>query len=74
MHCRDFARVDLRIDWDGNPWVLEINSMASLGATASYVMAAETAGYSYVQLVNRILAVALERVGRARLPSVHTSA
>lgn len=60
-HCRDYARVDIRIDADGNPYVLEINSMAALGETASFVLAATTAGYTFPALVNRILDVAHER-------------
>src|SRR5262249_49888664 len=30
-HCLDYARVDFRLDSSGEPFVLEINSMASLG-------------------------------------------
>lgn len=60
-HCKDFARVDLRVDADGNPYVLEINSMAALGASASFVLAARTADYSFSQLVNRILDTARQR-------------
>jgi D-alanine-D-alanine ligase len=58
---RDYARVDIRVDCNGNPYVLEINSMASLGGTGSYVLAAQTAGYSRSELVNRILDVAHSR-------------
>jgi D-alanine-D-alanine ligase len=54
-HARDYARVDIRIDRHGRPWVLEINSMASLGTGGSYVRAAEVAGYSFDSLVNRIV-------------------
>jgi len=57
-HCRDYARVDIRIDRAGNPYVLEINSMASLGLTGSYVLAAQTAGYTMDGLIARILDVA----------------
>jgi D-alanine-D-alanine ligase len=60
-HCRDYARVDIRIDAAGNPYVLEINSMAALGGGASYVLAAKTAGYGFSALVNRILDVAHRR-------------
>jgi D-alanine-D-alanine ligase len=60
-HCRDYARVDMRIDVFGNPFVLEINSMASLGCGGSFVRAAQEAGYSFVSLVDRILDVAHER-------------
>ncbi|UCG86168.1 MAG: M20/M25/M40 family metallo-hydrolase, partial [Gemmatimonadota bacterium] len=57
----DFARVDLRMDSDGSLYILEINSMASLGVTGTYVHAANTAGYTYESLVNRILDVAAMR-------------
>jgi D-alanine-D-alanine ligase len=59
--CRDYARVDIRIDDSGQPYVLEINSMAALGMGASYVLAAKTAGLSFSTLVNRILDVAHRR-------------
>ena len=59
--CRDYARVDIRIDKNETPYVLEINSMASLGGTGSYVLAASTAGYSFAELVDRILNVAHSR-------------
>ncbi len=57
-HCRDYARVDFRVDAEGTPYVLEINSMASLGAGGSYVYSAEHAGYSFQSLMCRILDVA----------------
>jgi D-alanine-D-alanine ligase len=62
-HCRDYARVDFRMDQAGRAWVLEINSMASLGAGGSYVAAAVAAGHTYSGLVNRILDVARARYG-----------
>ena len=62
-HCRDYARVDIRIDADGVPQVLEINSMASLGAGGSYVLAASAAGLDFDALVNRIVDVAAARLG-----------
>jgi D-alanine-D-alanine ligase len=54
-HCKDFARVDLRVDAEGRPYVLEINSMASLGRTGSYVLAAKVAGYDFAALIRRIV-------------------
>jgi D-alanine-D-alanine ligase len=67
--CRDYARVDIRIDKNETPYVLEINSMASLGGTGSYVLAASTAGYSFAELVDRILNVAHARY--FGIPALH---
>ncbi len=61
LGLRDFARVDIRMDEDENIYLLEINSMASLGVTGSFVHAAEVAGYSYNRLTNRIIDVAAVR-------------
>jgi D-alanine-D-alanine ligase len=60
-HCRDYARVDIRIDENGKPYVLEINSMASLGLGGSYMLAAKTAGYTPASLAVRIVDVAHHR-------------
>jgi D-alanine-D-alanine ligase len=61
LGLRDFARVDIRMDEDEHSYLLEINSMASLGLTGAYVNAAKVAGYDYARLVNRILEVAAVR-------------
>jgi D-alanine-D-alanine ligase len=60
-HCRDYARVDIRLDHDGHPWVLEINSMASLGLGGSYVCAAAAAGLGFEALIDRIVHAAWDR-------------
>ncbi len=61
LQLRDFARVDLRMDENNNIYILEVNSMASLGPTGSYVYAAEKAGYSFNTLVNKMLDVGVIR-------------
>ena len=61
LNLRDFSRVDIRLDEDNNIFLLEINSMASMGETGSYPEAAKVAGYSYESLVNRMLDVASVR-------------
>ena len=59
--CRDYARVDIRISDAGEPYILEINSIATLGWTGSFVKAATTAGYSFTEIICRIVEVARER-------------
>jgi len=61
LGLNDFARVDFRMDSNGNVYILELNSMASLGVTGSYVHASKTAGYSYTSLINKILDTAAMR-------------
>jgi D-alanine-D-alanine ligase len=61
LQLRDFARVDIRMDENENIYLLEINSMASLGRTGAYVNSATVAGYDYGALINRILDVAVVR-------------
>lgn len=61
LELRDFARVDIRVDANDNIYLLEINSMASLGQGGSYVAAAKVAGYDYCALVNKMLDVAAVR-------------
>jgi D-alanine-D-alanine ligase len=57
----DCCRVDMRIAEDGGVWVLETNSLPSLGEHGSYVEAALKAGFTFNGLVNRILEVAEQR-------------
>ena len=57
----DYSRVDFRMDKDENLYILELNSMASLGTGGSLFYAAQTAGYTYESLINKILDVAVMR-------------
>ncbi|MCO5965420.1 D-alanine--D-alanine ligase family protein [Sinorhizobium meliloti] len=59
--CRDYARIDFRIDRSGQPYVLEINTMPGLDMTSAYFLAAATAGHSYSNLINRIVDIAHTR-------------
>ncbi len=69
LNLRDFARVDIRLDENENIYLLEINSMASLGETGSYPTAAKVAGYTFDTLVNKMLDVASVRYFTQSLPS-----
>jgi D-alanine-D-alanine ligase len=56
MGCRDFARVDLILDEDEVPQVLEINTIPGLTETGITTAAAEAAGMSFTELVAAIVA------------------
>ncbi len=53
---RGWARVDLRVDADGNPWILEANANACLSPDAGYAAAAARAGLAYREIIARIVA------------------
>lgn len=67
-HCRDYSRVDIRVDSQGHPFVLEINSMASLGWGGAYVLAARQDGLSFSELVCEIVDSAHRRLFGAPSP------
>ncbi|MBI5536930.1 MAG: KamA family radical SAM protein [Deltaproteobacteria bacterium] len=74
LGCRDLARVDLRLDQQGVPWVIEVNALP--GLTPSYsdlVMASEASGISYRDLVGRIVECAVTRMA-SRRKKVHALA
>lgn len=63
LHCRDFWRVDFRIDEGGNPFVLEVNTLPGLQPHYSDLpQMAEKGGIPYQQLIHRILSYAMERI------------
>ena len=59
LGCSGFSRVDLILGEDG-PQVLEVNAIPGLTDTSLLPQAAEAAGLSFEQLVERILELALE--------------
>jgi D-alanine-D-alanine ligase len=62
LGCRDLSRVDLRLDRNGVPNVLEVNPLPGMTPGFSdYPRIAEKGGWSYGELVNGILETALRR-------------
>ena len=70
LGCEGFARVDLILGSDG-PWVLEVNAIPGLTDTSLLPQAAEAAGMSFEDLVERILDLARPRRPSARTPGRH---
>jgi D-alanine-D-alanine ligase len=53
---RGYARVDFRVDADGQPWILEINANPCLTPDAGFAAAVQEAGLSFDEVIQRILA------------------
>ncbi len=63
VECRDFGRVDFRVDRQGRPYVLEINPLPSLSIQDVFAFVAKARGITYSQIINVILDAALARSG-----------
>ncbi len=60
-----YARVDMRLDEQGVPRILEVNANPCLSAAAGFVIAASNAGLSPGMLIDRILQAAMRVESRA---------
>lgn len=63
MELRDFGRVDLRVDGNGQPWVIDVNPNCDLSSDAGFARAARAGGLEYPQLIGRICEIAWSRYG-----------
>jgi len=67
LHCRDWCRVDIRLDERGVPNVLELNPLPGIlpdpEEHSCFPQAARAAGIEYQDLINSVLDLAMERVG-----------
>ncbi len=59
--CRDYARVDLRLDRQYKPFILEINANPDAGPSAGLALALRVAGIEYQQFVERLVKTAVAR-------------
>jgi D-alanine-D-alanine ligase len=63
VNCRDFGRIDFRVDKNDNPYVLEINPLPSLSDEDIFNLFPQVLGSDYDAVVNRVLHYALKRYG-----------
>jgi D-alanine-D-alanine ligase len=67
LNCRDWARVDIRLDARHEPHVLELNPLPGIlprpEDNSCLPKAARAAGLSYAELINTVLDIAMTRCG-----------
>jgi len=65
LRCRDFARVDFKLDAGGAPRFLEINPLPTFAPDASFGILAELMGRPLSHLLGEVLRDGLRRLGLA---------
>jgi D-alanine-D-alanine ligase len=66
LGCRDFARMDFRVDAQGAVYFLEANPLPTFAPDGTFAIVAELLGQSYARFLSDVLGHALERVVSAR--------
>ncbi len=61
MELRDYCRVDIRINADFEPFVLEANPNPDLSEGAGFMRSAEAADYTYQSIIKLLIDLALSR-------------
>lgn len=67
LRLRDWCRVDVRLDETGKPNILEVNPLPGIlprpEDNSCLPKAARTAGYTYAELIQRVVEIACQRYG-----------
>jgi D-alanine-D-alanine ligase len=65
LRCRDWSRIDIRLDSKGEPNIIEVNPLPGIlpdpKENSCFPKAARTAGISYDDLINKVLYIAARR-------------
>jgi len=65
LGCRDAGRIDLRADAGGTPQIIELNPLAGIHPEHSDLpMICTAIGMPYIELIDRIIRSAAERIGQ----------
>jgi len=60
LECRGYGRVVLRIDAEGNPYVLEVNPSPALRKDSPFIEVAKLVGMSFSEVLEEVIWLALE--------------
>ncbi len=61
LSCRDYARVDIRVDKSGKPYIIEVNPNPDISEDSGFARAAAAKGISYPELLFTIANFAISR-------------
>ncbi|NWF91542.1 MAG: ATP-grasp domain-containing protein [Syntrophaceae bacterium] len=61
FECRDYARVDIRVDRDGKIYVIEVNPNPDISLQSGMTRSVKVAGMTYTEFVGGLIERALQR-------------
>ncbi len=61
LECQDYGRVEIKIDKNNNPYVLELNPTPQLGSDSALYKAAQMTGIYYGDFIEDILMISINR-------------
>jgi D-alanine-D-alanine ligase len=64
FECRDYARVDLRIDANEQPYVVDVNPNPDITPDGGFIGSCNAAGYTYGEAISNIIQMAVTRRNR----------
>ena len=64
LKLRDYSRVDFRVEADGTPYCLEVNTLPGLTSTSLFPQSARAAGIDFGEMCDRICRAGLARAAR----------
>ena len=62
MGCRDYARVDIRFNDKGIPYVIEVNPNPDISLDSGFVRSANAAGYTYEEILFKLADLTFSRI------------
>jgi D-alanine-D-alanine ligase len=69
MHLSGYGRIDVRLDVETNEFfVIDVNANPGIRTIGDYAYGASHAGLTYPELIDRILAAAIERAAATTMP------
>jgi D-alanine-D-alanine ligase len=63
LGCRDYSRIDIRLDNDNKPYVLEVNTNPLISSNSSFIVSLQQSGRGYLDFISSLINSALERKG-----------
>ena len=61
LDCHDYGRIEIRVDKNNNPYVLELNPNPSLDSEGTFSASAEVIGMDYGDFLEEIIRLAIKR-------------